>query len=141
MLTSTRLAPSTHDGIPPTHCRLQRRPRTNLPHSPHQIMQCIHHHAVHLKLLLGHGETILGEGKQLLVHLELGMSKLKTGVDGIDCPTLRETLGGTGPRSDGGQITLHLLCATLGTGGSTCLGQADKTWKQSAKDDLEVEHQ
>src|SRR5258708_7632828 len=69
------------------------------------------------------------------------MSKLETGADGIDCSTLRETLGGTGPGSDKGQIALHLLHMTLGTRGPTCLGQADKTWKQSAKDDLEVKHQ
>src|SRR5260370_22211352 len=69
------------------------------------------------------------------------MSKLETGADGIDCSTLRETLGGTGPGSDKGQIALHLLCMTLGTRGPTCLGQADKTWKQSAKDNPEVKHQ
>src|SRR6266436_4247161 len=96
---------------------------------------------VHLKPLLRHGETILGKGKGLLVHLKLSMSKLKTGVDRINCLTLRETLGGTGPGSDKGQITLHLLHMTFSTRGPTHLGQADKTWKQAAKDDLEVKHQ
>src|SRR5258708_38905701 len=104
-------------------------------------MQRVHHCVVHLEPLLRHSETILGKGKRLLVHLKLGVSKLKTGADGIDCLTLRETLGGTGPGSDEGQITLRLLHATLSTRGPTCLGQADKTWKQSAKDDPEVKHQ
>ena len=69
------------------------------------------------------------------------MLKLETGADGIDCLTLRETLGGTGPGSDEGQIALHLLYTTFGTRGPTHLGQADKTWKQSAKDNPEVKCQ